>query len=106
MRQQHETAHAASIARVRGQLALEDQPEKSQRMEIIKGFHEILRQQQARGVGTGKERSQRWSSSQSSQVMQSEDLTGNAANAAEAASKTAAKVCSFFFQQGIEQIIL
>lgn len=90
LRQRHETAHAASIARVRGHSSSEDQGQKSQRMEIVKGFHEILWQQQACGVGTKKEQSQRWLSS-SSLGMRPADLIGNAA---EAASKAAAKVRS------------
>lgn len=103
MRYQHQTRHAEQSVRVKGS----DNPEKSRagedsvRCQLIKQFHAVLKEQQGQGIGTGIERGTRWRSGNNTgpgPALPSESITatGNAANAAEVASRVARTVRVFF----------
>ncbi|KAJ6609172.1 hypothetical protein B0H10DRAFT_2194009 [Mycena sp. CBHHK59/15] len=60
-RRQHQTRQAAKCARTKH--TSEDSPavaEESTRRQILRKFHELLKEDQARGVGTAVEREARW----------------------------------------------
>ncbi|KIJ59917.1 hypothetical protein HYDPIDRAFT_170487 [Hydnomerulius pinastri MD-312] len=83
IREAHETRQAKKGCRTRGddQADSSEKQDASKRLELIREFHAILKEQQGRGAGTGLERAARWtgSSAQSS--------SGNAANAATVAKQ-------------------
>jgi hypothetical protein len=59
----------------------------TERQLLIRRFHEVIKQQQEQGVGTGAERGLRWRAEV--------PAAGNAANAAETAETRHKKVCRF-----------
>jgi hypothetical protein len=59
----------------------------NERQLLIRRFHEVIKQQQEQGVGTGAETGLRWRAKV--------PAAGNAANAAETAETGHKKVCRF-----------
>jgi hypothetical protein len=82
MRLRHQTVQAAKGARLRGRGEVEKNI--SIRRQLIRKFHEILKERQEQGVGTGHERAARWQATKPDQ-----QVSGNSANAALAASSLA-----------------
>ncbi|KAJ7101505.1 hypothetical protein B0H15DRAFT_769608 [Mycena belliarum] len=88
-RKQHQTRQAANCARTKKDVSDSESPvasEGSLRCQILRRFHELLKEDQARGVGTAVERDARWHTDPKLPA-------GNAANAAATAAATATKVC-------------
>ncbi|KAJ7488492.1 hypothetical protein B0H11DRAFT_2406543, partial [Mycena galericulata] len=86
-RKQHQTRQAATCARIKQADPSGDSPvasEESLRRQILRKFHEILKEDQSRAVGTGVVRKARWETAPKT-------TAGNAANAAAAASTLANK---------------
>ena len=93
IREEHETDQAKKGCRMGGEQlssSLITQPE-SVRKQLIHEFHTILKEQQDRAIGTGVQRSLRWTGT-TSQVP-----TGNAANAATVSKENIRKVCRITF---------
>ena len=95
MRFQHQTEQAAKGIRLKGSSdkPADGEKEISIRRQLIRKFHEVLRQQQERGVGTGCDRAARWLDAAAEPGGQvSDKATGNSANAALAATAVATRV--------------
>lgn len=91
VREQHQTRLAAQAVRTRSQEASDREPgseEQSLRRQIIQEYYKSQREQEERGVGTGKEREARWGSSSAV----TGQASGNSANAAATAASAAVKV--------------
>lgn len=84
-RLKHQTEHERRSVRVGIEQATPS-PEESLRRQLVKGVNRLIREQEARGVSTGRGRQLRWSE-KSGPVPSA--LVGNSANAAVAASVTA-----------------
>lgn len=65
----------------------------SERQKLLQRLNQIVKEQQDRGVGTGKERDARWKKSAvGGGSAANDELTGNSANAAVTATASAARV--------------
>jgi hypothetical protein len=98
MRRKHQTQQAALGVRTKSETV--DKPEISMRQQLIRRFHEVLKEQQDHAIGTGCERAARWRApAPGGREGQIDGLSapalpsGNSANAAVAASAIAKKVC-------------
>ncbi|KAJ7783922.1 hypothetical protein DFH07DRAFT_764292 [Mycena maculata] len=90
LRKEHQTRQAANCARVKHASSEDDSSvaaEESTRRQILRKFHEILKEDQGRGVGTAVEREARWHTD-------TKPTVGNSANAALAATTLATKVAT------------
>jgi hypothetical protein len=106
MRYQHQTRHAALAVRTQGSQSTiteetettERQKEESIYWQIIKEMHAILKEQQGKGAGTGKERVIRWHHGDGDKNVAQDIpvIIGNAANSAKVARQTAKKVSGIF----------
>ncbi|KAJ7727809.1 hypothetical protein DFH07DRAFT_871519 [Mycena maculata] len=88
LRKEHQTRQAANCARVKRPSSEDNSSaaaKESTRRQILRRFHEILKEDQARGVGTAVEHEPRWRTDP-------KPTAGNSANAALAASTLATKV--------------
>jgi hypothetical protein len=83
-RLQHQTQHAALGVRTKVGGATEETNELSMRRQLIRQFHEVLKQEQNRGECTGVNRDIHWCAPALA--------NGNSANAAQSVSAAAAKV--------------
>ncbi|KAJ7110581.1 hypothetical protein C8R44DRAFT_934286 [Mycena epipterygia] len=84
--QTHQAAHCARIKHTNPQELL-PVPEESTRRQILRKYHELLKEDQARAVGTAVEREARWRTDP-------KPTAGNAANAAAAASAVATRAAT------------
>jgi hypothetical protein len=87
-RKQHQTRQAAKSARVKYSESKDESstaPVESTRRQILRKYHELLKEDQSKAVGTAVERQARWSTDPKHKA-------GNAANAAAVASAVATKV--------------
>ncbi|EIN13183.1 hypothetical protein PUNSTDRAFT_21766, partial [Punctularia strigosozonata HHB-11173 SS5] len=83
-RKSHETHQAKRGVRTAGPQRSEENPADLARRQLLRGMHDVLKEQQGRGVGTGQERAVRWTT-------RDEPATGNAANAVVTANAAAKK---------------
>jgi hypothetical protein len=92
-RKQHQTRQAANSARVKTSKPDEDgsstAPVESTRRQILRRYHELLKEDQSKAVGTAVERQARWSTDP-------KPTAGNATNAAATAAAVATKVGRLF----------
>ncbi|KAJ6618077.1 hypothetical protein B0H10DRAFT_2379381 [Mycena sp. CBHHK59/15] len=88
-RKEHQTRQAANCARIKHTNPDESLPvsEESTRRQILRKYHELLKEDQARAVGTAVERKARWGTDP-------KPTAGNAANAAAAASAVATRAAT------------
>ncbi|KAF7324216.1 hypothetical protein MSAN_02534100 [Mycena sanguinolenta] len=90
-RKLHQTRQAANSARVKNSKPNEDAPldaeVESTRRQILRRYHELLKEDQSKAVGTAVERQARWSTDP-------KPTAGNAANAAAAAAAVATKAAT------------
>lgn len=87
-RREHQTRQAANCARIKHAKSTDDSPaatEESVRRRILRRFHEILKEDQTRAVGTGAVRKAHWETDP-------KPAAGNSANAAAAATSVAKMV--------------
>ncbi|THH16648.1 hypothetical protein EUX98_g9269 [Antrodiella citrinella] len=91
LRRQHQTRQAAQGVRTQTTATMPN-PEASIRRKLLKGFNEIVKEQQPNAIGTGLERRTRWTThAENADVSQPEShVSGNVANAS-AVAKTAAR---------------
>jgi hypothetical protein len=91
-RKQHQTRQAARSARVKNTKPDEDEastvPVESTQCQLLRKYHELLKEDQSRGVGTAVEHLARWTTDP-------KPAAGNAANAATTATTVATKVRPF-----------
>ncbi|KAJ6573789.1 hypothetical protein DFH09DRAFT_915806 [Mycena vulgaris] len=86
-RREHQSPQAAKCTRIKSSKAEDSAtPEESTRRRILRKYHELLKEDQTRAVGTTVERQIRWHTNP-------KPTAGNLANAAAAASAIAKMVC-------------
>jgi hypothetical protein len=90
-RKQHQTQQAARSARVKNAKPDDNAaaPESARR-QLLRKYHELLKEDQAKASGTAVERQVRWTTDP-------KHTAGNAANAAATAAAVATKVSKFLF---------
>ena len=71
--------------------------EETERQSLMRRFHEVIKEQQDRGTGTGVERGLRWGLT---------PAAGNAANAAESAAARSTRASQFFITPRLDSNIL
>ncbi len=99
LRHEHQTKQASSGIRKRDDRSAElgeASKELTERQRLLKAFSEIIREQGDKGVGSGKERTERWRNNGVPGNEQVPRASGNSANAAEVARTAGQKACSFF----------
>jgi hypothetical protein len=93
-RKQHQTRQAARSARVKNTKPDEEEastvPVESTRHQLLRKYHELLKEDQSRGVGTAVERLARWTTDP-------KPAAGNAVDAAAAAVATKVRPFLLFF---------
>ncbi|KAJ6548850.1 hypothetical protein B0H19DRAFT_1074654 [Mycena capillaripes] len=91
LRKQHQTRQAANSARVKSSKSDEEgsstPPVEFMRRQILRRYHELLKEDQSKAVGTAVERQARWST-------EPKPTAGNTANAAAAATAVATKAAA------------
>ena len=91
----HQTHQAATGVRTKG-ATWEERPAETERKQLIRRFHEVLKEAQSDDVaaGSGVEQKVRWTgqAAKGGQVM-AQETSGNTANAIAAATSHAVKVC-------------
>lgn len=104
LRRQHETRYAKLAVRTHGvhsDSGIATGDKASIKKQFLREYRDILKEEQAQGLSTGKNRQDRWPNKHGAnepQFTENESLTGNAANAAIVASLAHKQVCICLIQ--------